>query len=160
KIHNDQWPRRLALKFSQRRLLSGDRLIARLDGGASTPIVETAISGGLTPARASTSNLPRLEVDARIDPRVSEIGYQVHDHANERENIERGEYHRIVTIQNTFKAKQAKPIERENGFDEQRTGEEGMHERRRKAGDHNQHRVSKNMAIEHLFARAALGTCG
>src|SRR5262249_34935213 len=157
KIHSDQYPRRLALKFCQRRLLSGESPIACPVGGAANPIGETAVSGGLIPARASTSNLPRLEVDARIDPCVGEIGYQVHEHADERENIQRGEHHRIVAIQDTLKAEQPQAIERENGFDEQRTGKERVHERGWKAGDHDQHGVAKNVAIEHLFACAALG---
>ena len=41
------------------------------------------VSGGLMPVRASTSDLPRLEVDTRIDPSVRQIGDQVHDHADE-----------------------------------------------------------------------------
>src|SRR5215471_5615328 len=81
KIHSAQYPRRLALKFSQRRLLSGESDIAFIVGGASTPIVDTEISGGLMPVRTSTSDLPRLEVDARIDPRVGEVGNQIHDNA-------------------------------------------------------------------------------
>src|SRR4249920_1816038 len=77
KSHSAQYPRRLALKFSQRRLLSGESAIARRVGGAASPIGDTAISGGLMPARTSTSDLPRLEVDARIDPCVSQVGNQV-----------------------------------------------------------------------------------
>src|SRR5262245_38557568 len=86
KIHTPQSPRLLALKFSQRRLFSWEREIAFVVGGASTPIVETEISGGLMPVRVSTSDLPRLEVDPRIDPRVRQVRDQVHDNANERED--------------------------------------------------------------------------
>jgi hypothetical protein len=82
KIHSAQNPRRLALKFSQRRRLSGEIDIAFMVGGASTPIVETEISGGLMPVRASTSDLPRLEIDPRIDPSVGEVGNQIHYNAD------------------------------------------------------------------------------
>src|SRR6476660_9784396 len=128
KTHSAQNPRRLALKFSQRRLLSGEIAIAFMVGGASTPIVETEISGGLMPVRASTSDLPRLEVDARIDPRVGEIGNQINDYADKRKNVECGEYDRIIAIENALKTQKAKAIERKNRFDQQRAGEERVYE--------------------------------
>src|SRR5215467_1870025 len=158
KIHNAQYPRRLALKFSQRRLLSGEREIAFVVGGASTPIVETEISGGLMPVRASTSDLPRLEVDPRIDPRVRQVRDQVHDNANEREDVERSEHHRVVAIENALETEEAQPVERENSFDQQRAREERVHESRRKSGNDDQHGIAENVSVEHLVARAALGT--
>src|SRR3984957_5658492 len=72
----------------------------------------------------STSDLPRLEIDARIDPSIGQVGNQVHDQADEGENIEIGEHHRIVAVEHAFKAEQAQPVERENRLDQQRAGEE------------------------------------
>src|SRR6476646_6087836 len=157
KIHNAQYPRRLALKFSQRRLLSGEREIACVVGGASTPIVETEISGGLMPVRASTSDLPRLEVDTRIDPRGGEVGNQIHDNADEREDVERREDHRVIAIEHALETKQSQSDERENDFDKQRAGEESVNERGRKSGNDDQHGIAEDVAVEHLVSRAALG---
>src|SRR5665213_4070133 len=118
------------------------------------------VSGDLIPARTSTSNLPRLEIDARIDPGVSQVRYQVHHHANKRENIERGEHHRIIAVEHALEAEQPETIKRKDGFDQQRAGEKGMHESAGKSGDHDQHGVAKNVAVQHLVARAAFGAGG
>src|SRR5262249_12047815 len=129
KIHNAQYPRRLALKFSHRRLLRGESPIGFPVGGAASPIGDTAaVSGGAMPVRTSTSNLPRLEIDPRIDPRVSEVRDQVHHHSDERKNIQRGEHHRVVAVENAFKAEQPQPIKRKNCLDQQRACEEGVYE--------------------------------
>src|SRR5262249_4113678 len=161
KIQSDQYPRRLALKFSQRRLLSGESAIAFPVGGAASPIGDTAaVSGGLIPARASTSDLPRFEVDTRIDPRVCKIGDQVHDHTDKRENIKGGEHNRIIAVENALEPKQYETIERENGLDQQRTREEGVHESGGKARNNNQHGIAEHMAIEHLIVGAPLGARG
>src|SRR4051812_23127782 len=142
KIQNATYPRRLALKFCQRRRLTGDMLIECRAGGTSRPITPTAVVSGVrSEVRASTSNLPRLKVDARVDPGVGEVGQEIHRKPDQRENIERGKHHRIVTIEHAFKAEQTKAIEREDGFDQQRAGEECVHEGAWKARDHDQHRV-------------------
>ena len=86
------------------------------------------------PVRASTSDLPRLEVDTRIDPRVGQIGDQVHDHADEREDVKSGEHDRIIPVENALEAKQPEAIERENGFDQQGAREKRMYECRGEAG--------------------------
>src|SRR5262245_30730217 len=97
-------------------------------GGAASPMGDTAsVSGGLMPVRASTSDLPRLKVDSRIDPRVCQVGDQVHDHADEREDVKGGEHDRIIAVENALKAKQSEAVERENSFDQQRPCEECMH---------------------------------
>src|SRR5665811_2520929 len=89
KTHNDQKPRRLTLKLSQRRRLSGDSAKRRKITGWRLPTgVSTATSEKFSRFDASTSDLPRLEVDARIDPSVGQIGDQVHHHADEREDVE------------------------------------------------------------------------
>src|SRR5262245_32586359 len=103
KIHNDQYPRRLALKFSQRRLLIGDIFIQRRSAAASGVLA----ASDLIPVRASTSDLSRLEVDARVDPGVGQIGNQIHDHADQREYVKRGEDDRVISIEHAFEAKQA-----------------------------------------------------
>src|SRR5882757_6143251 len=94
KIHSAQKPRRLALKFCQRRRLIGDGASRRTIGGTTMPE-----GGGVTGAdasmvvRSSTSDLPGLEVDARIDPGIGEVGDQVHHQPEQREYIECREYH-------------------------------------------------------------------
>src|SRR4051812_1066460 len=158
KIQNATYPRRLALKFCQRRRLTGDMPIECRAGGTSRPITPTAVASGVrSEVRASTSNLPRLEVDAWVDPGVGEIGQKIHRKPDQRENIERGKHHRVVAVEHAFEAEQAEAVEREDGLDQQRTGEECVHEGARKAPDHDQHRVAKDVAIEHLPGGAALG---
>src|ERR1700735_5685073 len=44
---------------------------------------------------SSTSDLPRLEIDARIDPGIGQVGNQVHDQADESENVEVGVHDRV-----------------------------------------------------------------
>src|SRR5262245_908299 len=111
----------------------------------------------LIPVRASTSDLSRLEVDARIDPRVSQIGNQIHDHADQRKYVERGEDDRIIPIENAFESKQADPIERKNRFDQKRPGKKGVHERGWEASDHDEHGIPEDMPVKHLIATTALG---
>src|SRR5271170_728244 len=108
----------------------------------------------------SNSHLPRLEIDARIDPGIGEVGYQINDEADERENVEIGEHHRVVAIEHAFETQQAEPVERENGCDQQRAGKERADERAGEAGDHQHHGVAEDMAVEHLPLGAALGARG
>src|SRR4029079_8507729 len=103
-------PRRLRLKFSQRRRLSGDSANRRsLGGGSATTGVVGSGVGAFSVTRASTSDLPRLEIDPRIDPGVGEVGDQVHDKTNQGEDVERGEHHRIVAVEHALEAEQSKP---------------------------------------------------
>src|ERR1700728_3113321 len=149
KIHNDQKPRPFALKFCQRRILIGEN--SNLLGRMARPTGPVGSRSGVNPraaisfsppgsgrlsalVRSSTSHLPRLEVDARIDPGVGQIGNQIHDEAYERENVEIGEHDRIIAIEHALEAEQAEPVEREDRFDQQRAGEEGADERGRDAG--------------------------
>src|ERR1700682_820478 len=46
----------------------------------------------------STSDLPRLEIDARVRPGIGQVGNQINDAADHGENVELGEYHRIVWV--------------------------------------------------------------
>src|SRR5215469_6329426 len=101
KIHSAQKPRRLARKFSQRRRLIGDSVKRRRSGLAKGSGAGTRAWAGV---RWSISDLPGLKVDARIDPRVGEIGNQVHHESQQREQIERGEHHRIVAIEHALEA--------------------------------------------------------
>src|SRR5580692_5850584 len=109
---------------------------------------------------SSTSDLPRLEIDARIDPGVGQVGNQIHDQAEESENIEIGEHHRIVAVEHAFEAEQAKAVEREYRLDQQRAGKERADEGGRKAGDHQHHGVAEDVAVEHLGFGTALGARG
>src|SRR5687768_1026139 len=86
KIHSDQKPRRFATKFAQRRRLIGENANrVRLGGGISCPgsgvIVSSGVSGpgAFGGVLASTSHLPTLEIDARIDPGVGEVGDKLHE---------------------------------------------------------------------------------
>src|SRR3977135_2867721 len=85
-------------------------------------------SGSWSRIPAATSPLPGFEIDARIDPRISEIRDQVNDQADQRENIEIGEHHRIVAVEHALEAQQAEPVEREDGLDQQRSAEKSAHE--------------------------------
>ena len=92
KIHNDMYPRRLRLKLSHRRRLIGESASLPLAGTRMGPAgVAIGVSGALSAVRASTSDLPALEIDARIDQRIGEIGNQVHDQADQGEYVEIGE---------------------------------------------------------------------
>src|SRR5580704_8387371 len=84
---------------------------------------------------SSTSDLPRLEIDARIDPGIGQVGDQIHDQADESENVEIGEHHRIVAVEHAFEAQQPETVQREYGLDQQRAGEECADEGGRESGD-------------------------
>src|ERR1700746_376648 len=108
-IQSDRYPRRLDLKLRQRRALSGENSKPR--GSVVTPIGPAGSASGrrssgpstlrgilmFSGASSLTSNsyLPRLEIDARIDPRIAEVGNQAHDKSEQRENIKIGEHDRI-----------------------------------------------------------------
>src|SRR6185437_6187236 len=151
--HNDQYPRRSALKFSHRRLLLGDIFIQRRSADASG----VAAASGLIPVRASTSDRSRLEIDARVDPCVSQIGNQVNDHADQRKYVKRGKDDGIVAVENTFEPEQADAIERKNCFDQKRSREKGVYEGGGKTGDNDEHGVAEDVAVKHLVAAATLG---
>src|SRR5690606_16281606 len=79
----------------------------------------------LSSARTSMgSDLPALEVDPRIDQRVDEVRDQVHHQPDEREDVERREHDRIVAVDDALEAKQPQTVQREDGLDQQRAGEE------------------------------------
>src|SRR4051812_23923066 len=118
----------------------------RRSGGTASPMGDcAAVSGTCTLVRSSTSDLSGFEVDARIDPRISQVRDQVDQKSDQRQDVECCEHDRIVAVEHTLEAEQTKPIERKDGFDEQRTGEERTHEGARKAGDDNQHRVAEDV---------------
>src|SRR5581483_12234416 len=79
----------------------------------------------------SSSDLPRLEIDPRIDPHIGEIGDQTDHEAEQHKNIECAEHHGIVAIEHAFKRQQPEAVEREDGLDQERAGEEGVDERAR-----------------------------
>ena len=57
------------------------------------------------------SHLARLEIDARIDPGIGEVGDQVHDEADQGEDIEIGEHDRIVALNERVVGKIAEAVE-------------------------------------------------
>src|ERR1700749_2540035 len=131
KIHNDQYPRRVALKFCQRRRLIG------VSSNRPRRFLTTAPAGAAdgTAVRASTSHLPRLEIDARIDPGVGEVGDQIDHEADQRKDVERRKHHGVVAVEHALEAEQPQAVEREDRLDQERAGEEGAHERSGKAVD-------------------------
>ena len=82
------------------------------------------------------------------------------DQADQREDVEVGEDHRIVAVEHRAEAEQAEPIEREDVLDQQRAGEEGRDEGAGKAGDDDQHGIAEDVAVEHLPLGQALGARG
>ena len=75
---------------------------------------------------------------------------------SKRENVEIGEDDGIIAVERRFKREQAEAVERENRLDQQRAGEEGRDEGAGKAGDHDQHGVAEDVAIEHAPLGQAL----
>ncbi len=55
--------------------------------------------------------------------RVSQVAYEGDHKADESENIERAENHRIVAIDNRLVREEPQPIEGKDGLDEKRVGE-------------------------------------
>src|SRR5262245_41254880 len=160
-IQNAQTPSRLALKLSQRRRLSGESANRCRSGGTASPIGACAVvSGTVMVVRSSSSHLPGLEVDARINPGVGEVRQQVHQQPDQRQNVKRGEYYRVVAVEHALEAEQADAVEREYGLDQERAGKKRVHERAGEAGDHDQHGVAEDVPIEHLALGAALGARG
>src|SRR6202011_3625912 len=136
----------------------GETRIPPARGGAATPSgVTPPVSCTLGVIVASISDFPGLEIDARIDPSISEIGDQIYDEPDQRKNVERGEHHGIVAVEHAFEAEQAEPVEREDDLDQQRAGEERVDERAGEPGDDQQHGIAKDVAVEHLVLAAALG---
>src|SRR3990172_5068830 len=152
-IHNDQKPRRLPLKVSQRR-----RCRAESQGGRrGSPWAVTSSMIVVSVGASMRSHLARLEIDARIHPGIGEIGDEADDEAEQREDVDRGEPPRIVAVHHGFEAEQAKPIQREDRLDQEGAGKEGPDEGAGKAGDDDQHGVAEHMAVEHLVLGEALG---
>src|ERR1700738_4962009 len=99
--------------------------------------------------RSSNSDLPRLEVDTWINPSIGEVGQQIHQQPNQRQDIKRRKYHRIVSIEHALEPEQADTVERKDRLDEKRAGKEGVHECPGETGDHDQHCIAKYVAIKH-----------
>ena len=58
---------------------------------------------------------------------------QINDEAEQRENIEIGEDHRIIAVDDRFEGEKPEPVEREDRLDQQRAGEKGARRRRRES---------------------------
>ena len=81
--------------------------IERATGG-STRLNSAAARGEIrsswrrsTPAR-SFLNLPRLEIDARIDPGIGQVGNQIHHEAEQGENVDIGEDDWVIAVDDRF----------------------------------------------------------
>src|SRR3984893_743815 len=124
----------------------GEGASRRTIGGATIPGSGGGAGSGASMAvRSSTSDLPGLEVDARIDPGIGEVGDQVHHEPEQGEDKERREHHRIVAVEQALEAEQAETVERKDRLDQERAGEEGANERARKARNDDQHGVAENV---------------
>src|SRR5271156_2091660 len=106
KIHSDQKPRRLARKLRSRR---------RISGVSRTPSRRSAGADGATGSRAAVPalDIPAFKIDPRIGDDIHEVADQVEEQAEQGEEIQRAEHHRVVAIDRRFEAQQAEPVERE-----------------------------------------------
>src|SRR5262245_12317124 len=82
--------------------------------GAAAPSGVDGGVAGVCAVRASMSDLPRLEVDAWIDPGVGEIGDQLQQQSEQGENIKVGKYDWIIAIEHAFEAEQSEAVEGED----------------------------------------------
>src|SRR5438874_4291924 len=85
--------------------------------------------------RPASSDLPRLEINPRIDPHIGQVGDEVDDEADERKDEERAEHDGVVAVENALEAEQPQPVQREDGLDQKRAREEGVNEGAGKARD-------------------------
>ena len=108
------------------------------------------------PAGSTLTPQAGLEIDARIDPGVSEIGDQINDKADQGEDIEVGEDHRIIALNEQIIGKIAEAVERKHLLDQERAGEEGGDEGAGESCDDDQHRIAKHVAVEHAPLAQAL----
>src|ERR1700731_2599999 len=155
KIQNAPYPRRFALKLRHRRALSGDIAKRWPSGRTASPIGDCAVvSGTSMVVRSSTSDLSRLEVDARIHPGIGEVGQQIHQQPDQRQDVKRCEHHSIIAIEHALETEQADSVKRKDRLDQKRAREEGVHERSGESGNHNQHRIAEDMPVKHLALRA------
>src|SRR6476660_2383199 len=110
--------------------------------------------------RAHLLDLARLEIDPRIDPRIGEVGKEIHEKTEQRKYEQIGKDDGVVAIDDRLEREQAQSVERKNGLDQKRTGEEGTYERTRKARHDDQHGIAENVAIENLAPAQSLHPCG
>src|SRR5688500_9612067 len=82
-------------------------------------------ASGAVFASIRSSDLAAFEIDARIDPGISEVGDQLHEQAKQRKDVERREHDRIIAVHQALEAEQAQAVERENSLDQERASEEG-----------------------------------
>src|SRR6266436_4999339 len=118
-------------------------------GGTARPKGDCAVVSGTSMAvRSSSSHLPGLEIDARIDQGIGEVRYEVHQQSDQREDVEGREHDRVVAVEHALEAEETEAIEREDGLDQERAGEEGVHEGAGEAGDDDEHGVAEDVAVE------------
>ena len=91
---------------------------------------------------------------------VHDVADDAHDQTQQGEEIQGREHHRIIAGQGRVEAQQAEPVERENDFGQQRTGEQNADERAGEPGDHDQHGIAEHMPVQNLSFGQALGPGG
>src|SRR3546814_8528969 len=97
----------------------------------------------------SSDLLPSLEVDARIDNGIHDVADDVHQQAQQGEEVERAEHHRVVAVERRLEAEQPQPVQREDHLDEQRATEQHAHQGSGETGDDQQNRIANNVAVKH-----------
>src|SRR5947209_7839742 len=103
------------------------------------------ITGELT-----SLDLARFEIDARIDPRIGEVGEKIHEEPEKGEDVQIGEDDGVIAVDDRLERQEAQPVEREDRLDQKRAGEKGADEGAGKAGDNYQHGVPEDVAVEDL----------
>ena len=157
----------VAIEADQQRAVVGDELGEQADAeqdreDPERPVAAPVLPEDREPAAGERRELqpPRLEVDARIDHGVEHVADDLHQQAEQGEDVERAEHHRIVALDRRLEAEQAEAVEREDDLHQQRRGEQDADERRREAGDDQQHGVAEHVAVQHALLAGALGARG
>ena len=82
-----------------------------------------------------------VKLHARVHPHITEVADELGDQPDQREQIQRAQHHGVVAADHALVAEQAQAVEREQGFDEQRTCKERADEGCRKARDDGDQRI-------------------
>src|SRR6056297_2172218 len=153
KMISDQNARPLRRKLRQRRWFRGDSRITAplLQRSANTPGESRRRRGrGSAPMMPCPSSpLPLLEINPRIDQHIHQVRQDTDHKANETEQEQRAEHHRVIAPHRRLEPQPPQTVERKDRLNQHRAAEEHADEHRRKARDHDQHGVAEHMPIKH-----------
>src|SRR5689334_19920207 len=88
------------------------------------------------------------ELHPRIDDYVQQIADQLHEQSDQREEVQRAEYDRVIAADQRLIRQEAQAIQREQGLDEDRSRKEGADEGCGKSGDDRDQRVAEHVLVE------------